>query len=107
MNRLRYIAVSEFHLLAVSKETRRAMATQANRAVRLARPAHQSLPGPFMLGYTGLNCQQPAIQTEVDVMQSSNVCTSFQAKATQPTLPACTSLTVGSTRTKMLRIFAG
>jgi hypothetical protein len=27
-------------------------------AVRLARPAHQSLPCTFMLGYTGLNCQQ-------------------------------------------------
>ena len=70
------------------------------------RPARHCLPGTFMLGYTGLNCQQPAIQTEVEIMQSSNVCASFQAKAAQPTLPTCTSLTVRSTGTSMLRIAA-
>jgi len=76
-------------------------------AVRLARPARQCLPGTLMLVYTGLNCPQPTIQTEVQPMQSSSICEGFQAKAMHPTLPARTSLTVGSTRTKMLRIFAG
>jgi hypothetical protein len=70
------------------------------------RPARQCLPRMFMFGYTGLNCQQPAIQTKVEAMQSSNVCTSFQAKAVQPTLPTCTSLTFRSTGTSMLRIAA-
>jgi hypothetical protein len=75
-------------------------------AVRLTRPARQCLFGTFMFGYTGLNCRQSAIQTKVEAMQSSNVCTSFQAKAAQPTLPTCTSLTVRSTGTSMLRIAA-
>jgi hypothetical protein len=60
---------------------------------------------PF--GYTGLKYSHPAKQTKVEAMQSSSFCASFQAKATQRTLPSRTSLTVGSTRTKMLRIFAG
>jgi len=40
-------------------------------------------------------------------MQSPSIYAGFQANATLPTLATRTSLTVGSTRTKMLRIFAG
>jgi hypothetical protein len=76
-------------------------------AVRLTRPAHQLLPGTLMLGYTGLNCQQPIMQTEVQVMQSICICAGYQAKAAHTTLPACTGLTGRSTRTSMLRIAAG
>jgi hypothetical protein len=88
-------------------ESHRHTLAKAKRAVRLSRPAHQPLTGTFMLGYTGLNYHQPIMQTEVEVMQSSSICAGFQAKAAQRTLPTCASLTVGSTRTKMLRIFAG
>jgi hypothetical protein len=87
-------------------ESHRHTLAKAKLAVRLSRPAHQSLTGTFMLGYTGLNCHQPIIQTEVDAMQSSSICAGFQAKATQRTLPARTSLTVRSTGTSMLRIAA-
>ena len=47
------------------------------------------------------------MQREVDVMQSMSNNAGLQAKATHRPLPTRTSLTVGSTRTKMLRIFAG
>ena len=50
-------------------------------AVRLTRPAHQNLPCAFMLGYTGLNCQQSKIQGKVQAMQSSSIGASFKTKA--------------------------
>ena len=40
-------------------------------------------------------------------MHSICIFDSLKAKSERPTLPTRTSLTVGSTRTKMLRIFAG
>jgi hypothetical protein len=76
-------------------------------AVRLTRPAHQLLPGTFMLGYTGLNCQHSKNQGKVEAMQSSSISVGFKAKAFSRLVASCTGLTVGSTRTKMLRIFAG
>ena len=76
-------------------------------AVRLTRPALQCLPCTFMLGYIGLNCHQPTIQTEGECMQSSNISAGFQAKAARTNLPARTGLTGRSTRTSMLRIAAG
>ena len=76
-------------------------------AVRLARPAHQLLPGTLMLGYTGLNCQQSKTQGKVEAMQSSSISAGFTVKAFSRSVAPCTGLTVGSTRTKMLRIFSG
>jgi hypothetical protein len=73
-------------------------------AVRLTRPAHQSLPGTFMLGYTGLNCQQSKSQGKVEAMQSSCNSSGFEAKAFSRSVASCTGLTVGSTRTLILRI---
>jgi hypothetical protein len=60
-----------------------------------------------MLGYTGLNCQQSKIQGKVEAMQSSSISAGFKAKAFSRSVASCTGLTVGSTRTKMLRIFSG
>jgi hypothetical protein len=74
------------------------------RAVRLARPAHLHLPGAFIFGYTGLNCLQPTIQTGIASTCSPSICSGFQAKAAQPTLPARHRLTRGSTRTPTLAI---
>jgi hypothetical protein len=73
-------------------------------AVRLTRPAHQSLPGTFMLGYTGLNCQQSKTQGNVVTMQSSSISAGFKDKAFSRSVATCTGLTVGSTRTPILRI---
>jgi len=73
-------------------------------AVRLTRRAHLSLPCSFMLGYTGLNCHKPTIQTEVEVMQSSSISAGFKTKAFSRSVASCTGLTVGSTRTLILRI---
>jgi hypothetical protein len=76
-------------------------------AVRLTRPAHHLLPGTFMLGYTGLNCQQSKTQAKVEAMQSSSINAGFGVKAFSRSVASCTGLTVGSTRTSMLRIAAG
>jgi hypothetical protein len=76
-------------------------------AVRLTRPAHHLLPGTLMLGYTGLNYQQSKTQAKVEAMQSSSINAGFGVKAFSRSVASCTGLTVGSTRTKMLRIFAG
>jgi hypothetical protein len=73
-------------------------------AVRLTRPAHQCLPGTVMLGYTGLNCQQSKTQGKVEAMQSSSISAGFKAKVVSRSLASCTGLTVGSTRTLILRI---
>ena len=73
-------------------------------AVRLTRPAHQSLPCTFMLGYTGLNCRQSKIQGKVQAMQSSSISASFKAKAFSRSVASRPGLTVGSTRTLILRI---
>jgi hypothetical protein len=74
------------------------------RAVRLARPAHLHLPGTFMFGYTGLSCRQPTIPTGIASTCSPSICSGFQAKAAQPTLPSRHRLTRGSTRTPTLAI---
>ena len=68
------------------------------------RPARQCLPGTFMLGYTGLNCQQSKIQGKVEAMQSSSISAGFEAKAFSRSVASRTGLTVGSTRTPILRI---
>jgi hypothetical protein len=73
-------------------------------AVRLARPAHQSLPCTLMLGYTGLNCQQSKPQGKVEAMQSSSISAGFKVKAFSRSVASRTGLTVGSTRTPILRI---
>ena len=73
-------------------------------AVRLTRPTHQWLPCTFMLGYTGLNCRQSKIQGKVQAMQSSSISASFKAKAFSRSVASRPGLTVGSTRTLILRI---
>jgi hypothetical protein len=73
-------------------------------AVRLTRPAHHLLPGTLMLGYTGLNCQQSKTQGKVEAMRSSNISAGFGVKAFSHSAASCTGLTVGSTRTPILRI---
>jgi len=73
-------------------------------AVRLTRPAHQLLPGTLMLDYTGLNCHQSKIQGKVEAMQSSSINAGFKAEAFSRSVASCTGLTVGSTRTLILRI---
>jgi len=75
-------------------------------AVRLTRPAHQLLPGTFMIGYTGLNCHQPINPSEVAFMLAPSICKSFQAKAVKVPASSRTSLTLRSTGTSMLRIAA-
>ena len=60
-----------------------------------------------MLGYTGLNCLQPTIQTDVVPMLSSSICAGFQAKAAASHEASRPRLTGRSTRTSMLRMAAG